>query len=146
MRTEGGRRTAVGGEQVGGGCPHPSKGGRSLNKNILKLTVLDCLLPTAVCVLVSALCLVQPARRARAHDGEKEPPLLEVGGEVKGATPEAPAELRVVSYNIRYRAGEDLKRLVKLLKEDPVIGGAQVIGLQEVDRNKRRTGNVNTAR
>ncbi|MBV8857634.1 MAG: endonuclease/exonuclease/phosphatase family protein [Acidobacteria bacterium] len=104
---------------------------------------------TAVSVfllVVSALCLLPPARRARAHDGTKEPLLLEVGGETKGKTPDVPAELKVVSYNIRYRAGEDLKQLARLLKEDPDIGGAQVIGLQEVDRNKRRTGNVNTAR
>ncbi|MBV9924008.1 MAG: endonuclease/exonuclease/phosphatase family protein [Acidobacteria bacterium] len=98
-------------------------------------------------LVVSALCLLPPGRRARAHDGAKGPALLEVGGEVKpGSEPTAPAELKVVSYNIRYRAGDDLKQLIKLLKEDPEIGGAQVIGLQEVDRNKRRTGNVNTAR
>jgi endonuclease/exonuclease/phosphatase family metal-dependent hydrolase len=96
---------------------------------------------------VSALCLVPPARRARAHDGGKEPLLLEVGGELKtGKTTPAPSELKVVSYNIRYRVGDDLKQLIKLLKEDPEIGGAHVIGLQEVDRNKKRTGNVNTAR
>src|SRR5215211_4247489 len=98
-------------------------------------------------LIVSALCLLPPGRRARAHDGGKEPVLLEVGGDEKAEKePTAPAELRVVSYNIRYRAGDDLKQLVKLLKEDPEIGGAHVIGLQEVDRNKRRTGNVNTAR
>jgi len=97
---------------------------------------------------VSALCLLPPGRRARAHDGAKEPSLLEVGGgggKADGA-PAAPSELKVVSYNIRYRVGDDLKQLIKLLKEDPEIGGAHVIGLQEVDRNKRRTGNVNTAR
>jgi endonuclease/exonuclease/phosphatase family metal-dependent hydrolase len=98
-------------------------------------------------LVVSALCLLPPGRRARAHDGSKGPALLEVGGEVRpGGEPAAPAELKVVSYNIRYRSGDDLKQLVKLLREDPEIGGAQVIGLQEVDRNKRRTGNVNTAR
>jgi endonuclease/exonuclease/phosphatase family metal-dependent hydrolase len=98
-------------------------------------------------VAVSALCLVPPGQRARAHDGGKEPLLLEVGGGAKSdKTPPAPAELKVVSYNIRYRVGDDLKELVKLLKEDPEIGGAHVIGLQEVDRDKRRTGNVNTAR
>ncbi|HEX8150056.1 MAG TPA: endonuclease/exonuclease/phosphatase family protein [Pyrinomonadaceae bacterium] len=96
---------------------------------------------------VSALCLVPHGRGARAHDGAKESALLEVGGDV-GAdkAPPPPAELKVVSYNIRYRVGDDLKELIKLLKEDPEIGGAHVIGLQEVDRNKRRTGNVNTAR
>lgn len=109
-------------------------------------------LQTAVAVsvfllVVSALCLVPPGRRAHAHDGTKELSLLEVGGDVKtDKAPAAPAELKIVSYNIRYRVGDDLKRLVKLLKEDPEIGGAHVIGLQEVDRNKRRTGNVNTAR
>jgi endonuclease/exonuclease/phosphatase family metal-dependent hydrolase len=102
---------------------------------------------TFILLAVSALCLVPPGRRARAHDGAKEPSLLEVGGDLKAdKTQAAPAELKVVSYNIRYRVGDDLKRLIKLLKEDPEIGGAHVIGLQEVDRNKRRTGNVNTAR
>lgn len=106
-----------------------------------------CLLPTAICLFVSALCLLPPGGRARAHDDAKEPLLLEVGGDMKtDKAPAVPSELRVVSYNIRYRVGDDLKQLIKLLKEDPEIGGAHVIGLQEVDRNKRRTGNVNTAR
>ena len=94
--------------------------------------------------VVSALCLLPPARGARARDTSKEPSLLEVGGDAKAE--KVPAELKVVSYNIRYRAGDDLKQLIKLLKEDPEIGGAHVIGLQEVDRNKKRTGNVNTVR
>lgn len=102
---------------------------------------------TSLLLVVSALCLVPPGRRARAHDGPKESALLEVGGDVKtDKTPAAPSELKVVSYNIRYRVGDDLKQLIKLLKDDPEIGGAHVIGLQEVDRNKQRTGNVNTAR
>jgi endonuclease/exonuclease/phosphatase family metal-dependent hydrolase len=102
---------------------------------------------SALLILVSALCLLPPSRRAHARDGAKESALLEVGGDAKADNvPPAPAELKVVSYNIRYRAGEDLKRLAGLLRDDPEIGGAHVIGLQEVDRNKRRTGNVNTAR
>jgi endonuclease/exonuclease/phosphatase family metal-dependent hydrolase len=47
---------------------------------------------------------------------------------------------------MRYRAGEDLKRVVELLRSDPEVGGSAVIGLQEVDRNKKRTGHTNTAR
>ena len=98
-------------------------------------------------IIISALSLPPAGRRTHAHDGAKEGALLEVGGEAKtDNVPPAPAELKVVSYNIRYRVGEDLKRLATLLREDPEIGGAHVIGLQEVDRNKRRTGNVNTAR
>ncbi|MDT7778192.1 MAG: hypothetical protein QOC99_704 [Acidobacteriota bacterium] len=99
------------------------------------------------CLVVSALCLLPPKFHARAHVGGSETSLLEVGGETQTQKTQAvPAELKIVSYNIRWRGGEDLRRLIKLLRDDTEIGGAQVIGLQEVDRNKRRTGNVNTAR
>ncbi|HVF45602.1 MAG TPA: endonuclease/exonuclease/phosphatase family protein [Pyrinomonadaceae bacterium] len=105
-------------------------------------------------IAVAALCLsaasffVAP-RRSPAREGkEPEPALLEVGGESRAVKADAagPESLKVVSYNIRWRGGDDLQRLIKLLREDPEIGGAQIIGLQEVDRNKKRTGNVNTAR
>lgn len=105
-------------------------------------------------IALAALCLsvasffVAP-RRSPAREGrETEPVLLEVGGESKAAGADAAGaeSLKVVSYNIRWRGGEELQRLVKLLREDPEIGGAQIICLQEVDRNKKRTGNVNTAR
>jgi endonuclease/exonuclease/phosphatase family metal-dependent hydrolase len=108
---------------------------------------LDGLLLSAFCLLVSAVCLMPPKHQARAHADAKEPALLEVGGESKRDAKEpAPDELKIVSYNIRWRGGGDLKQIVRMLKEDPEVGGAQVIGLQEVDRNKKRTGNVNTAR
>jgi endonuclease/exonuclease/phosphatase family metal-dependent hydrolase len=101
----------------------------------------------ALCLAATALWLRPHASPARASDGAAEARLLEVGGEGAKALPgEAPSELKIVSYNIRYRAGDDLKRLAQLLKDDPEIGGAHVIGLQEVDRDKKRTGNVNTAR
>jgi endonuclease/exonuclease/phosphatase family metal-dependent hydrolase len=58
----------------------------------------------------------------------------------------APSELKIVSYNIRWRSGDDLKRLNRLLKEDPEIGGAAILGLQEVDRRKKRTGHSNVAK
>ena len=58
----------------------------------------------------------------------------------------APAEIKIVSYNIRWRGGQDLQEIIALLKSDPEIGGASIIGLQEVDRNKKRTGNTNTVR
>lgn len=60
--------------------------------------------------------------------------------------PRAPSEVKVVSYNIRWRGGDDLRKLIQLLKDDPEIGGASIIGLQEVDRNKKRTGNTNTVK
>ncbi len=55
------------------------------------------------------------------------------------------ADLKVISYNIRYRSGADLQKLIKLFQDDPEIGGATILGLQEVDRNKKRSGNKNTA-
>ena len=73
--------------------------------------------------------------------------LLESG---QGATlrkPEpSPHELKVVSYNIRFRSGDELKRLIKLLLEDEEIGRASILGLQEVDRAKKRSGKRNTAK
>jgi endonuclease/exonuclease/phosphatase family metal-dependent hydrolase len=99
---------------------------------------------------LAALCLLAPAlwpRPRAAGAGAHEPVLLEVGGAPREEPAQGrPGELKIVSYNIRYRAGDDLKRLEKLLRDDPEIGGAHVIGLQEVDRNKKRTGHVNTAR
>lgn len=101
----------------------------------------------ALCVMAAASYLAPP-RAAPGVIREGEPILLEVGGESKNAAAgtDAPESLKVVSYNIRWRGGDDLQKLIKLLREDPEIGGAQIIGLQEVDRNKKRTGNVNTAR
>ena len=102
----------------------------------------------SLCVFAAALYLAPPRAASGVVRKESEPSLLEVGGELKNAAAVAvaPEYLKVVSYNIRWRGGDDLQKLIKLLREDPEIGGAQVIGLQEVDRNKKRTGNVNTAR
>ena len=58
----------------------------------------------------------------------------------------APSEIKVISYNIRWRSGEELKQLITLFKEDPEIGGAAILSLQEVDRRKKRSGNSNTAK
>jgi endonuclease/exonuclease/phosphatase family metal-dependent hydrolase len=74
-------------------------------------------------------------------------PLLESG---QGATlrkqSSTPAEIKLLSYNIRWRSGEDLKDMIKLLKEDPEVVGASILALQEVDRHKKRSGNNNTAK
>lgn len=79
------------------------------------------------------------------HNGDAT--LLESG---KAATvkteAKAPREIKVVSYNMRWRSGDDLKELTKLLREDPEIGSAAILGLQEVDRRKKRSRNSNVAR
>jgi len=74
-------------------------------------------------------------------------PLLESGQAptIKKPT-SAPTEIKVISYNIRWRGGDDLKTLIKLLQEDPEIGGASILALQEVDRHKKRTGHNNTVK
>ncbi|MBA3438675.1 MAG: endonuclease/exonuclease/phosphatase family protein [Pyrinomonadaceae bacterium] len=65
---------------------------------------------------------------------------------LRPSAPVLPTEIKIVSYNMRWRGGDELRRLIVMLREDAEIGGAAIIGLQEVDRNKQRTGNVNTAR
>jgi endonuclease/exonuclease/phosphatase family metal-dependent hydrolase len=75
------------------------------------------------------------------------PDLLETGSGVRVEAPAPfPSEIKVVSYNIRWRSGEDLRAIINLLRNDPEIGRASIIGLQEADRNKKRSGYTNTAR
>jgi endonuclease/exonuclease/phosphatase family metal-dependent hydrolase len=72
--------------------------------------------------------------------------LLEMGPAPKTrAALKSTSDFKVVSYNIRYRSGANLQKLIKLFKDDPEIGGATILGLQEVDRNKKRSGNKNAA-
>src|SRR5438093_12794137 len=81
----------------------------------------------------------------RTNTERREPQLLEIGQAKKVSSPaETPRQMKIVSYNIRWRGGDDLEKLIQFLRSDPEIGGARVIGLQEVDRNKKRTGNKNT--
>lgn len=84
---------------------------------------------------------------ANASDSKDDSLLLESGkaATLRKQTSEN-AEIKIVSYNIRWRGGDELKRLAKLLQEDPEIGGAAILGLQEVDRHKKRTGHNNTAK
>ena len=80
---------------------------------------------------------------SRTPDSE----LLETGrASTLADSPKAAADIKVVSYNIRWRGGEELDELIRLLKQDSAIAGATLIGLQEVDRNKRRTDNLNTVK
>lgn len=82
-----------------------------------------------------------------AKPDTEESTLLEIGQATKLRTPSTvPGDIKVVSFNIRFRGGDDLKKLGELLRNDPEIGGAAVLGLQEVDRNKKRTRNENTVK
>ncbi|CAN5213468.1 hypothetical protein BH18ACI2_BH18ACI2_28420 [soil metagenome] len=91
----------------------------------------------------------EPLTRAAITVSASGDALLETGGVMKPATEaiqQTPIEIKIVSYNMRWRGGKDLRRLITLLREDAEIGGASVIGLQEVDRGKERTDHINTAR
>jgi len=80
-------------------------------------------------------------------ESDPESHLLEIGhaSKLRGVPP-SPSVVKVISYNIRWRSGEDLHKLAQLLKNDREIGGASILGLQEVDRHKERSGKANTAR
>jgi endonuclease/exonuclease/phosphatase family metal-dependent hydrolase len=118
-----------------------------------------CLLLTAYCSLLlpSAACAQRVTRAdglvtsaAAAASTRDDARLLETGraenlSEAASAVA-LPPEIKLVSYNMRWRGGEDLSALVEALRGDAVIGGASVIGLQEADRHRARSGNVNTAK
>ena len=74
--------------------------------------------------------------------------LLEFGSAttLQKQTTTATQEIKVVSYNIRFRSGEELKKMINLLRTDPEIGGAAILGLQEVDRRKKRSRNCHTTK
>jgi endonuclease/exonuclease/phosphatase family metal-dependent hydrolase len=72
--------------------------------------------------------------------------LLESGQPAKPNPVTSTTELKIVTYNIRWRSGDDLKELIKLFREDVELGKASIIALQEVDRKKKRSGNTNTVK
>jgi endonuclease/exonuclease/phosphatase family metal-dependent hydrolase len=97
--------------------------------------------------LIMAYSLLAGHSFAQKPTPKSGPDLLEVGKPSKSPMPKATAtEIKIVSYNIRWRSGDELRDISKALTGDTAIGGAAIIGLQEVDRNKKRTANANTAR
>jgi endonuclease/exonuclease/phosphatase family metal-dependent hydrolase len=96
------------------------------------------------------LCFASRSLVARsagdAADRKPESTLLETGAAPKAALRRQPEqEIEIVSWNIRWRSRDELRRLAQLLKKDSEPGGAVILGLQEVDRNKKRSGNENAA-
>lgn len=115
-------------------------------KTSTKKTAASVLSATSVFIL-AALILLPAPNAARAQRDSVAGHLLETG-DLKSANPDRQShgELKIVCYNVRWRGGDDLRKLIELLRDDPEIGGAAIIGLQEVDRNKKRTNHANTAR
>ena len=95
-------------------------------------------------LIFSLLVAALSAFGALPQDESKAPkPLLETGQAAKLVRSQAdPFELTVVSYNIRWRTGEELEQVASWLKSK----NALIIALQEVDRTRQRTGKKNNAR
>jgi len=89
----------------------------------------------------------QTLSKKTSHANISDAHLLEIGQADKvRSAPNPSEEIKVVSYNIRWRGGPDLFKVAQALRDDPEVGGAAILGLQEVDRNRKRTGNRNTAK
>lgn len=91
-----------------------------------------------------AIAFSSLATFAQKPSANSTDPLLESGRAAKVSTPATvPTEIKIVSYNIRWRSAEELEQIIGWLKgkEAPTI-----IGLQEVDRAKQRTQKTNNAR
>jgi len=109
----------------------------------LAILILSVFSVSSVARLNSENPLDSPLDRGSNQDAK----LLEIGRATKLQTPaKSTAQIKVISYNIRWRGGDDLRKLIELLKHDREIGGAAIIGLQEVDRNKKRTEHKNTVK
>jgi endonuclease/exonuclease/phosphatase family metal-dependent hydrolase len=105
---------------------------------------------SAVVAMLLVLTSITPTQdkgsgneRDRDAHAKENSTLFESGEPNKLRTPATAGEFRVVSYNIRWRSGDDLKKLIQLFREDAEIGNATVLALQEVDRNKKRSGKPN---
>lgn len=80
---------------------------------------------------------------AHRTSAQEQTELLETGQASKLIKPsESPTDFLVVTYNIRWRTGEQLNQIGDWLKKK----GAVVIALQEVDRARKRTDKTNNAR
>ena len=101
---------------------------------------------TLALILLGAMLAAAPALSG-INERDDDSTLLEVGHAAANTAPSknVPA-LKIISYNIRWRSGAQLQEIIQLFKTDTEIGGAAILGLQEVDRNKKRTGNTNTAK
>lgn len=93
------------------------------------------------CCVLFLVCLQNISAQTMANNSE----LLETGSFSKYHG-QPSGEIKIVSYNIRWRSGESLEKIIELLRNDPEIGKADIICLQEVDRQRKRSGLTNTAR
>jgi endonuclease/exonuclease/phosphatase family metal-dependent hydrolase len=93
-----------------------------------------------VLLLIASSFLATAQERA---SGKHE--LLESGrAEWLYAPAAAPSQIKIVSYNIRWRSGKELNQIIDWLKDTE--RRPSIIALQEVDRARQRSGKKNNAR
>lgn len=113
-----------------------------LKSKILPMTfLLTFLLTLALMALTSTLAAAQ----TDGASGANETHLLEAGKALTLAEAPRANELKIVSYNIRWRSGKELQQIIRWLREAGSVRPA-IIGLQEVDRTRERSGNANHAK
>ena len=113
----------------------------------MTLTILNLLLLAQFLPLTFVQETSVPAKQTtKQSDPSDNSVLIELGQAAKLRHSSPSGEMRVVSYNIRWRSGEDLKKIIRLFREDKEIGNPTVVALQEVDRQKERSGKTNTAK
>jgi endonuclease/exonuclease/phosphatase family metal-dependent hydrolase len=102
-------------------------------------------LPSRLIILAIMIFLnaAMGSAQGKMQNGE---PLLESGRAEKLLAPGASQEIKIVSYNIRWRSGNELQQIVRWLKSTEDSAAPAIIGLQEVDRAKKRTGLINQAK
>jgi endonuclease/exonuclease/phosphatase family metal-dependent hydrolase len=96
-----------------------------------------------ILLIIMMVSSFRPAA-GQTKDGQTDP-LLESGAAHQILQTTASDELKLISYNIRWRSGKELEQIVGWLK-DRRGSTPMLIALQEVDRAKPRSGNVNTAK
>ncbi|MGZ5484008.1 MAG: endonuclease/exonuclease/phosphatase family protein, partial [Pyrinomonadaceae bacterium] len=96
-------------------------------------------------LLTLAVMALTSTWAAAQTNGANEAHLLESGKAKTLADPPRANELKIVSYNIRWRSGEGLQQIIHWLKDAGSLRPA-IIGLQEVDRARERSGNANHAK
>jgi endonuclease/exonuclease/phosphatase family metal-dependent hydrolase len=93
-------------------------------------------------LMIALSFLVTFAQKPSTNSNDQ---LLEIGHAERLSTPAtAPDEIKIVSYNIRWRSGKELEQIVDWLKSKEAP--PTIIGLQEVDRAKQRSGQTDNAR
>jgi len=96
--------------------------------------------------ILPVIILVSSITASAQRNSHAMEPLLESGRAEKISTAAPAKEIKIVSYNIRWRSGEELQHIIQWLKTAGDSPRATIIGLQEVDRARKRTGKQNHAK